>query len=265
MINKAWEDRSLLENDEVKDAVLEVISLLDEGRIRVAEPMDDGWKVNEWIRKAVILYFPIQKCKIIESGPFEYYDKIELKKSYNKLDVRVVPPAVARRGSYIAPGVLLMPCYVNIGAYIDSGTICDTWVTVGSCAQIGNHVHLGSSVNIGGVLKPLQSLPVIIDDYCFIGSGCNIVEGVHIEREVIIASNTSISKSTRIIDVSGLEPMEYKGFIPPYSVVIQGSITNNFPAGEYNVPVALIIGKRKASTDKKASLKEALLKYEIII
>lgn len=258
IIEKAWEDRSLLERPETKEAVLETVAQLDRGEIRVAEKADDNWRVNEWVKKAVLLYFPLQGMETLEAGPMEYHDKIPLKKHYADRSVRVVPPAVARYGAYLAPGTIMMPSYVNIGAYVDSGTMVDTWATVGSCAQIGKNVHLSGGVGIGGVLEPIQATPVIIEDHCFIGSRCIIVEGAVIESEAVLAANTVITASTHIIDVTGSEPVTHIGRVPARSVVIPGSYTKHFPAGDYNVACALIIGKRKESTDKKTSLNDAL-------
>ncbi|MBN2348559.1 MAG: 2,3,4,5-tetrahydropyridine-2,6-dicarboxylate N-succinyltransferase [Bacteroidales bacterium] len=263
IIEKTWDDRNLLKDKESQGAIREVIELLDKGKIRVAEPTTDRWKVNEWIKKAVILYFPIQKMEVIKVGPLEFHDKIALKSEYDKLGVRVVPHAVARYGAYLAKGVIMMPSYVNIGAYVDSGTMVDTWATVGSCAQIGKNVHLSGGVGIGGVLEPVQAAPVIIEDDCFIGSRCIVVEGAHLEKEVVLGANTVITKSTKVIDVSSEEPIEYRGFVPARSVVIPGSIRKKFPAGEYNVQAALIIGKRKESTNLKTSLNDALREYNV--
>lgn len=262
-IEKAWDNRQLLNEKISQEAIHEVIKLLDSGKIRVAQPVDDGWQVNEWIKKAVILYFPIQPMQTVRVGPFEFHDKIELKKDYKSLGVRVVPHAVARYGSYVAKGVIMMPSYINIGAYVDGGTMVDTWATVGSCAQIGKHVHLSGGVGIGGVLEPVQAAPVIIEDECFIGSRCILVEGAFIEREAVLGANVVITKSTRIIDVTGPDPVEIKGRVPARSVVIPGSYTKNFAAGAYNVPCALIIGKRKPSTDLKTSLNDALRDYDV--
>ncbi len=263
IVDEAWENRTLLENQAVKKSIQEIILSLDNGKIRVAEPSGNGWKVNEWVKKAVILYFLIQKMEVIEAKPFEYYDKIPLKKNYKSLGVRVVPHAIARYGSYLSKGVILMPSYVNIGAYVDEGTMVDTWATVGSCAQIGKNVHLSGGVGIGGVLEPIQAAPVIIEDNCFIGSRCIIVEGVRVEREAVLGANVVITQSTKIIDVSGPEPIEYKGVVPARSVVIPGSYTKKFPSGEYNVPCALIIGKRKESTNLKTSLNDALREFNV--
>ncbi|SHE38920.1 2,3,4,5-tetrahydropyridine-2,6-dicarboxylate N-succinyltransferase [Chryseobacterium takakiae] len=257
-IENIWDNRELLQNEDSQKAIREVIALVDKGELRTAEPTENGWQVNEWVKKAVVLYFPIQKMETIEVGPFEFHDKIPLKKNYAEKGVRVVPHAVAREGAYIAPGVIMMPSYVNIGAYVDSGTMVDTWATVGSCAQIGKNVHLSGGVGIGGVLEPLQAAPVIIEDDCFIGSRCIVVEGVHIEKEAVLGANVVLTASTKIIDVTGPEPIEIKGRVPARSVVIPGSYTKQYPAGEYQVPCALIIGQRKESTDKKTSLNDAL-------
>lgn len=262
-IEQAWEDRSLLQNKMTQAAIRAVIEQLDKGLLRVASPTQNGWVVNTWIKKAVVLYFPIQKMEVLESGIFEYYDKIPLKKGYEAKGVRVVPHAVARYGSYIASGVILMPSYVNIGAYISSGTMIDTWATVGSCAQIGANVHLSGGVGIGGVLEPLQAAPVIIEDNAFIGSRCIVVEGVRVETEAVLGANVVLTASTKIIDVTGSKPVESKGLVPARSVVIPGSYTKSFPAGDFQVPCALIIGTRKESTDKKTSLNEALRTYNV--
>lgn len=265
IIEKAWENRSLLELENTREAIRTLIEKLDKGEVRVAEPTLDGWKVNEWIKKGVILYFPIQKMEKIEVGPFEFHDKIALKKDFDKLGVRVVPDGIARYGSFLAPGVIMMPSYVNIGAYVDSGTMVDTWATVGSCAQIGKNVHLSGGVGIGGVLEPVQAAPVIIEDNCFIGSRCIVVEGVRVESEAVLGANVVITKSTKIIDVSGEKPVEYDGYVPSRSVVIPGSYTKKFAAGEFQVPCALIIGKRKESTDKKTSLNNALRDFDVAV
>ncbi len=263
IIEKAWDDRSMLNDPSVQAEIYKTVELLDKGRIRVAEPADDGWLVNQWIKKAVILYFPIRKMEVSEAGPLEFHDKIPLKKDYMSLGVRVVPHAVARYGSYIARGVIMMPSFVNIGAYVGEGTMVDTWATVGSCAQIGRNVHLSGGVGIGGVLEPVQAAPVIIGDNCFIGSRCIIVEGARIDNEAVLGANVVITNSTRIIDVTSGSKTEYRGYVPPRSVVIPGSYLKVFPAGEFSVPCALIIGTRKESTDKKTSLNEALREYEI--
>ena len=265
LIDEAWEDRSLLREEIVQQTIREVIHLLDLGQLRVAEPTANGWKVNEWVKKAVVLYFPIQNMKPVEVGIFEYYDKIPLKHNYDEKGVRVVPPAVARRGAYIAKGAILMPSYVNIGAYVDEGTMVDTWATVGSCAQIGKHVHLSGGVGVGGVLEPLQAAPVIVEDGAFIGSRCILVEGVRVGKEAVLGANVVLTSSTKIIDVTGSEPKELKGYVPERSVVIPGSYTKHFPAGDYQVPCALIIGQRKASTDKKTSLNDALREYGVSV
>ncbi len=262
-IETAWENRSLLDQKSYKMAIERVIALLDQGELRVATPHINGWMVNEWVKKAVILYFPVRQMETIEVGAFEFYDKIPLKKDYKNLGVRVVPHAIARYGSFIARGVILMPSYVNIGAWIDSGTMVDTWATVGSCAQIGKNVHLSGGVGIGGVLEPVQAAPVIIEDNCFVGSRSIVVEGVHIEKEAVLGANVVLTQSTRIIDVSGPEPVEYKGRVPAGSVVIPGTFAKKFPAGEFQVACALIIGKRKHSTDLKTSLNEALREYKV--
>ncbi|TXD84970.1 2,3,4,5-tetrahydropyridine-2,6-dicarboxylate N-succinyltransferase [Subsaximicrobium wynnwilliamsii] len=264
-IEDAWEDRSLLSNEVTIESIRSVIDLLDEGTLRVAEPTEDGWKVNEWVKKAVVLYFPIQKMETLEAGIFEYHDKIPLKRDYANRGIRVVPNAVARHGAFIASGTILMPSYVNIGAYVDEGTMVDTWATVGSCAQIGKNVHLSGGVGIGGVLEPLQAAPVIIEDGAFIGSRCIVVEGVRVEKEAVLGANVVLTMSTKIIDVTGDEPKEMKGVVPARSVVIPGSYTKKFPAGEYQVPCALIIGKRKESTNKKTSLNDALREYNVAV
>ena len=265
IIEKAWEDRSLLKDTTTIKTIRQVIDLLDNGVLRVAEPTTDGWQVNEWVKKAVVLYFPIQKMEVLEAGIFEYHDKIPLKRGYAEKEVRVVPHAVARHGAYIAPGTILMPSYVNIGAYVDSGTMVDTWATVGSCAQIGKNVHLSGGVGIGGVLEPLQAAPVIIEDNAFIGSRCIVVEGVHVEKEAVLGANVVLTASTKIIDVTGDKPVIHRGRVPARCVVIPGSYAKEFPSGSYNVPCALIIGKRKASTNKKTSLNDALREYDVAV
>ncbi|MDY3548610.1 2,3,4,5-tetrahydropyridine-2,6-dicarboxylate N-succinyltransferase [Riemerella anatipestifer] len=264
-IENLWENRDLLQDEENQKAIREVIAKLDKGELRVAEPTANGWQVNEWVKKAVVMYFPIQKMETIEVGPFEFHDKMPLKRNYAEKGVRVVPHAVAREGAYIASGVIMMPSYVNIGAYVDSGTMVDTWATVGSCAQIGENVHLSGGVGIGGVLEPLQAAPVIIEDDVFVGSRCIVVEGVHVEKEAVLGANVVLTGSTKIIDVTGEQPIEYKGRVPARSVVIPGSLTKKFPAGEYQVPCALIIGKRKESTDKKTSLNDALRENNVAV
>ena len=265
VIEKAWDDRSLLEDQSVQASIREVIEYLDKGRIRVAEPSGDDWAVNDWIKKAVILYFPIQEMKTIKTGPFEFNDKIDLKGNYQELGVRVVPHAIARYGSYVAPGAVMMPSYVNIGAYVDSGTMVDTWATVGSCAQVGKNVHLSGGVGIGGVLEPVQAAPVIIEDNAFIGSRCILVEGVRIGKQAVLGANVTLTASSKIIDVTGQEPVIHKGYVPERSVVIPGSYTKEFPAGNYNVPCALIIGQRKESTDLKTSLNDALRTHDVSV
>lgn len=264
-IEKAWDNKELLSEEATQKAIRDLIELLDKGVLRTAEPVNGEWKVNEWVKKGVILYFPIQKMETIEVGPFEFHDKIALKTNYKELNVRVVPHAIARYGSFVAPGVIMMPSYVNIGAYVGSGTMVDTWATVGSCAQIGKNVHLSGGVGIGGVLEPIQAAPVIIEDDCFIGSRCVVVEGVKIEKEAVLGANVVITKSTKIIDVTGEKPVEYNGVIPERSVVIPGSYTKKFPAGEFQVPCAMIIGKRKPSTDLKTSLNNALRDYGVAV
>jgi len=265
IIENAWENRELLKQESTISTIREVINLLDKGELRVAEPTSDGWQVNEWVKKAVVLYFPIQKMETIEAGPLEFHDKIPLKKGYAEKGIRVVPHAVARHGAYLSKGTILMPSYVNIGAYVDEGTMVDTWATVGSCAQIGKNVHLSGGVGIGGVLEPLQAAPVIIEDNAFIGSRCIVVEGVHVETEAVLGANVVLTASTKIIDITGDEPIEMKGRVPARSVVIPGSYTKSFPAGNYNVPCALIIGKRKESTNKKTSLNNALREHDVAV
>lgn len=264
-IEHVWEDRSLLSDAEYVKTIEIVLGLLDKGEIRVAEKFSHGWVINDWVKKAVLLYFAIRKMETIEVGPFEYYDKIPLKKQFADLNVRVVPQAIARYGSYIGSGAILMPSYVNIGAYVGEGSMVDTWVTVGSCAQIGARVHLSGGVGIGGVLEPLQAAPVIIEDDCFIGSRSIIVEGVHLEEKVVVGANVCITKSTKILDVSGPEVVEYQGRVPAYSVVIPGTYQKKFPAGEFGVNCALIIGKRKESTDTKTSLNDALRDFSVAV
>ena len=266
LIEQAWENRELLKDLSVQKTIEEVIEQLDKGKLRVAEPLVNGnWQVNEWIKKAVILYFPIRKMETIEVGPLEFHDKMKLKNNYAKLGVRVVPHAIARYGAYLASGVIMMPSYVNIGAYVDSGTMVDTWATVGSCAQIGKNVHLSGGVGIGGVLEPVQAAPVIIEDNCFVGSRCIVVEGVRVCKEAVLGANVCLTQSTKIIDVTGKEPLEMKGIVPERSVVIPGSYTKQFPAGEFQVPCALIIGKRKESTDLKTSLNDTLREYNVAV
>ena len=264
-IEKAWENRELLKNADTQNAIREVIEMLDKGKLRTAEPIAEGWQVNNWVKKAVIMYFPIQQMETIEVGPFEFHDKMKLKCNYAEQGVRVVPNAVARYGAFLQKGVIMMPSYVNIGAYVDEGTMVDTWATVGSCAQIGKHVHLSGGVGIGGVLEPVQAAPVIIEDNCFIGSRCIVVEGVRVEKEAVLGAGVILTMSTKIIDVTGNNPIEYKGLVPARSVVIPGSYTKKFPAGDYQVPCAIIIGKRKESTDKKTSLNDALRDHSVAV
>ncbi|WP_257657404.1 2,3,4,5-tetrahydropyridine-2,6-dicarboxylate N-succinyltransferase [Parapedobacter lycopersici] len=264
-IEAAWDDRQLLEYKEYNEAVEAIIQRLDRGELRVAEPVGSRWHVNDWIKKAVILYFPIRKMEEEQVGPFVFHDKMKLKTNYKELGVRVVPHGIARYGAYLAKGVIMMPSYVNIGAYVDEGTMVDTWATVGSCAQIGKHVHLSGGVGIGGVLEPIQASPVIIEDNVFVGSRAIVVEGVHVESEAVLGANVVLTASTKIIDVTGPEPVEYKGVVPARSVVIPGSYSKKFPAGEYQVPCALIIGKRKESTDKKTSLNDALREHHVAV
>ena len=265
VVEKAWENNELLTNPETVEAVNTVLEELDKGRLRVAEPVGDNWQVNDWIKKAVILYFPLRKMETTEVGIFEFHDKIPLKRQYAEQEVRVVPHAIARYGAYIARGVVMMPSYINIGAYVDTATMVDTWATVGSCAQIGKHVHLSGGVGIGGVLEPVQAAPVIIEDNCFIGSRSIVVEGVRIGSEAVLGANVVITQSTKIFDVSGKEKVEYTGYVPPKSVVIPGTYTKEFPAGKFNVSCALIIGKRKESTDKKTSLNNALRDFGVSV
>lgn len=265
IIETAWNDRTLLNNTETRNAIANVIEQLNKGLLRVAEPMADGWQVNEWVKKAVILYFPIRQMETVEVGIFEFHDKMALKRNYKDLGVRVVPHAVARYGAFLAKGVIMMPSYVNIGAYVDENTMVDTWATVGSCAQIGKNVHLSGGVGIGGVLEPVQAAPVIIEDNCFVGSRCIVVEGVRVGSEAVLGANVVLTMSTKIIDVTGEEPIEYKGYVPPRSVVIPGAYTKTFPAGNYQVPCALIIGKRKESTDLKTSLNNALRDFGVAV
>ena len=265
-IELAWENRELLKSEATRNAIREIIEALDKGKLRVAEPLENGdWQVNDWVKKAVILYFPIQEMKTIEVGPFEFHDKMELKKDYAAQGVRVVPHAVARYGAHLESGVIMMPSYVNIGAYVAAGTMVDTWATVGSCAQIGKNVHLSGGVGIGGVLEPVQAAPVIIEDDCFIGSRCIVVEGVRVRKQAVLGANVVLTQSTKIVDVTGKEPVIYVGEVPERSVVIPGSYSKQFPAGEFQVPCALIIGKRKESTDLKTSLNTALREYNVAV
>lgn len=266
IIEQAWEDRELLKKSVTQQAVQEVMAQLDRGELRVAQPTNDGeWQVNDWVKKAVVLYFPLQKMRTIEVGPFEFHDKIPLKKDFAAQGVRVVPHAIARYGSFLEKGVIMMPSYVNLGAWVGTGSMVDTWATVGSCAQIGRHVHLSGGVGIGGVLEPPQAAPTIIEDNAFIGSRCIVVEGVRVEREAVLGANVVLTQSTRIIDVTGDEPVTYRGRVPARSVVIPGSYTKSFPAGDYQVSCALIIGQRKETTDKKVSLNEALREYDVAV
>lgn len=265
IIENIWDDRSLLSTQDSKDAIRSVVEMVDQGKLRVAEPDGDSWKVNDWVKKAIVLYFPIQQMETIEVGPFEFYDKIPLKKNFAAQGVRVVPHALARYGSFIESDAILMPSYVNIGAWVGSGTMVDTWATVGSCAQIGRNVHLSGGVGIGGVLEPPQASPTIIEDHCFIGSRCIVVEGVRVRKEAVLGANVVLTQSTHIIDVTGPTPVTFKGEVPERSVVIPGSYTKKFPAGEYQVPCALIIGQRKPSTDTKVSLNDALREYNVAV
>lgn len=264
-IEAAWENREMLNESSTIEAVEQVIEEIDKGRLRTAEPAGESWQVNEWVKKAVVMYFPIRKMETIEVGPFEFHDKMALKTNYKELGVRVVPHAIARYGAYVSKGVIMMPSYVNIGAYVDEGTMVDTWATVGSCAQIGKNVHLSGGVGIGGVLEPLQASPVIIEDGAFIGSRCIVVEGVRVGKEAVLGANVVLTKSTKIIDVTGSEPKEYRGEVPSRKVVIPGSYTKEFAAGNYQVPCALIIGERKASTDLKTSLNDTLREYSVAV
>jgi 2,3,4,5-tetrahydropyridine-2,6-dicarboxylate N-succinyltransferase len=264
-IEAAWINRELLKESDTQSVIKDVIELLDKGKIRVAEPVGDDWQVNEWVKKAVLLYFPIMEMKKMSAGDIQFYDKIPLKQDYKSQGVRVVPHGIARYGSFLAKGVIMMPSYVNIGAYVDENTMVDTWATVGSCAQIGKNVHLSGGVGIGGVLEPVQAAPVVIEDNCFIGSRCIVVEGVRVAREAVLGANVVLTMSTKIIDVTGEKPVEHKGLVPPRSVVIPGSYTKKFAAGEYQVPCALIIGKRKASTDLKTSLNDTLREYNVAV
>jgi len=265
LIQQSWDNRELLKDKKYIEAVRAVIEEVDKGRLRTAEPVSSGWQVNEWVKQAILLYFGIQQMETYTLPPFEFYDKMKLKSNYRELGVRAVPHAVARYGAYLGRNVVLMPSYVNIGAYVDEGTMVDTWATVGSCAQVGKHVHLSGGVGIGGVLEPLQASPVIIEDGCFIGSRCIIVEGVRIQKEAVLGANVVLTQSTKIIDVSGKEPIETKGIVPERSVVIPGTYTKKFPSGEYGVGCALIIGKRKASTDLKTSLNDALRDFNVSV
>ncbi len=266
IIERAWEDRSLLADSTVSKIIEDVVALVDAGTLRVANKLPDGsWQTNDWVKKAIIMYFPLRKMQVSESGIFQYHDKMELKRGFAELGVRVVPPATVRYGAFIAKGAILMPSYVNIGAYVDSGTMVDTWATVGSCAQIGKDVHLSGGVGIGGVLEPAQAAPVIVEDGAFIGSRCIVVEGAFIGKRAVLGAGVTITGSSKIIDVTGSEPVIYRGVVPENSVVIPGTTTKSFPAGEFQVPCALIIGKRKASTDLKTSLNEALRDNDLVV
>ena len=265
LILTAWANRELLKEEKYADAVRTIIEEVDKGRLRTASPTEQGWQVNEWVKQAILMYFAIQQMQTYNLPPFEFYDKMKLKSGYALLGVRAVPHAVARYGAYLAKNVVLMPSYVNIGAYVDEGTMVDTWATVGSCAQIGKGVHLSGGVGIGGVLEPLQASPVIIEDGCFIGSRCIVVEGVRVEKEAVLGANVVLTQSTKIIDVSGSEPKEMKGVVPARSVVIPGTYNKKFPAGEYGVGCALIIGQRKPSTDLKTSLNDALRDFNVSV
>jgi 2,3,4,5-tetrahydropyridine-2-carboxylate N-succinyltransferase len=265
IIEQAWSNRELLKEAATQKIIKEVIELLDKGEIRVAEPITGGWQVNEWVKKAVILYFPIMPMRIMQEGPEQYFDKIPLKTGMETSGIRTVPGSVIRYGSYVAGGVICMPSFVNIGAYVDSGTMVDTWATVGSCAQVGKHVHLSGGVGLGGVLEPVQAAPVIIEDGAFIGSRCIVVEGVRVGKEAVLGANVVLTMSTKIIDITGNEPVEHKGYVPERSVVIPGSYTKKFNAGDFQVPCALIIGKRKESTDTKTSLNDALREYNVAV
>ena len=265
IINKAWDNKSLLNDKITIESIESVINSLDKGEIRVAEKINDEWVTNEWIKKAVVLYFPTRKMQTIEIGPLEFHDKMKLKTNYSKKGVRVVPHAIARYGSFLGENVIMMPSYVNIGAYVGSGTMVDTWATVGSCAQIGKNVHLSGGVGIGGVLEPLQASPVIIEDHAFIGSRCIIVEGARVGQEAVLGANVVITKSTKIIDVTHSKPIEYKGFVPERKVVIPGAYKKSFKSGDYQVPCALIIGERKESTDLKTSLNQVLREHDLTV
>lgn len=264
-IEDAWENRGLLKDEKVNEFIASVIELLDQGRIRVAEKTNGKWLTHEWVKKAILLYFATRPMEEMASGPMVFYDKIPLKKNYKELGVRAVPHGLARYGAFLGRNAILMPSYVNIGAYVDEGTLVDTWATVGSCAQIGKNVHLSGGVGIGGVLEPVQANPVIIEDHCFIGSRCIVVEGVIVEEEAVLGANVVLTASTKIIDVTGSEPVTYSGRVPARSVVIPGSYTKKFPAGDYQVSAALIIGRRKASTDLKTSLNQVLREFNVSV
>ncbi len=265
IIEEAWDDRELLQHADTIEAINTLIRYLDQGKVRVAEPVKDKWQVNEWVKKGVILYFPVSEMRTIKVGPFEFHDKIPLKSGFDELGVRVVPHGIARYGSFINKGVVMMPSYINIGAYVDSGTMVDTWATVGSCAQVGRNVHISGGVGIGGVLEPVQAAPVIIEDGAFLGSRCIVVEGVRVGKEAVLGANVTLTASSKIIDVTGTKAVETKGYVPERSVVIPGSYTKSFEAGDYQVPCALIIGTRKASTDLKTSLNQALRDHHVAV
>ena len=265
LIEAAWEDRTLTKDPAVIRAIEDTIEGLNEGIMRVAQPIGETWQVNDWIKKAILLYFPMQQMELKEIGMFQYHDKMKLKTGYDRVGVRVVPPAVARYGCYLAKGVILMPSYVNIGAYVDEGPMVDTWATVGSCAQIGKNVHLSGGVGIGGVLEPPQAAPVIIEDGAFIGSRCIVVEGAHIGKRAVLGAGVVITGSSKIIDITQEVAVEYRGYVPENSVVIPGSYPKSFPAGQYHVPCALIIGTRKPSTDLKTSLNDALRENNVAV
>jgi 2,3,4,5-tetrahydropyridine-2,6-dicarboxylate N-succinyltransferase len=264
-IEAAFANRELLKNQEYSDAVKELVEAVDKGKLRTAEPIEGKWQVNEWVKQGILLYFGVMPMHIMQEGPEQYYDKIPLKTQMEALGIRTVPGSIIRHGAYVSKGVICMPSFINIGAYVDEGTMVDTWATVGSCAQIGKHVHLSGGVGIGGVLEPLQASPVIIEDNAFIGSRCIVVEGVIVEKEAVLGANVVLTQSTKIIDVSGPKPMEYKGRVPARSVVIPGSYTKQFNAGEYQVNCALIIGQRKESTDTKTSLNDALRDFGVSV
>ena len=264
IVEQAWENREMLKESRVVESLEEIVEALDKGALRVAEPVGDDWQVNEWVKKAVILYFPTRQMETLHAGPMEFYDKMRLKSDYQKLGIRVVPHAVARYGAYVAPGVILMPSYVNIGAYVDSGSMVDTWATVGSCAQIGKHVHLSGGVGIGGVLEPVQAAPVIIGDNCFVGSRCIVVEGVRVGNEAVLGAGLTLTMSTKIMDANSGKELP-RGIIPPRSVVIPGSMKKTFSGGDFYVPCALVIGERKASTDTTTSLNDALREFNVAV
>ena len=273
MIENAWENRDSISpstvSREVKQAIIDALELLDSGAARVAEKISGEWVVHQWLKKAVLLSFRIRDNQPMNDGVNQFYDKVPLKFSdytpeqFQQGGMRVVPNAVARKGSFVGKNVVLMPSYVNIGAYVDEGTMVDTWATVGSCAQIGKNVHLSGGVGIGGVLEPLQANPTIIEDNCFIGARSEIVEGVVVEEGAVLGAGVTLTSSTKIVDVTGASPVTHRGRIPPNSVVIPGTVPKKFPAGEYGVPCALIIGKRSESTDRKTSLTQVLRDYNI--